>query len=197
MRNVSGTRRELIFHGQQNISILHVWLLNPSPSPPKKWKQKLTKVAFFPPILDPKSPTLSIVSRFSIIGVVEMVNSRKGFFSTEGTVNLDWSLKRAKKKVFFLSHGFQPFPEKKERMSTTSLTLILLERFSIDYRKTSTKVITATNLNRSKQRDEPIRITSKYLRLGQCAGKIRVARSRCDWFSFCYSLVEKDFLANQ
>ena len=82
-------------------------------------------------------------------------------------------------------------------MSTISLTLILLERFSIDCRKTNTKVITATNLNRSKQRDEPIRITSKYLRLGQCAGKIRVARSRCDWFSFCYSLVEKDFGANQ
>ena len=38
-----------------------------------------------------------------------------------------------------------------------------IERFSNDCRKTKTKAITPTNHNRSKQRDEPIRISSNYL----------------------------------
>ena len=37
-----------------------------------------------------------------------------------------------------------------------------LERFSNYGRETITKVITPTNHNRSKQRDEPIRILNKY-----------------------------------
>ena len=39
----------------------------------------------------------------------------------------------------------------------------LLERFSNDCRKTKTKVITPTNHNRSRQRDEPITIPNNYL----------------------------------
>ena len=38
-----------------------------------------------------------------------------------------------------------------------------LERFSNDCRKTKTKVITPTNHNGGKQRDEPITIPSNYL----------------------------------
>jgi len=38
-----------------------------------------------------------------------------------------------------------------------------LERFSNDCRKTNTKGMTPTNYNRSKRRDEPIRIPSNYL----------------------------------
>ena len=45
-----------------------------------------------------------------------------------------------------------------------------------------------TNQNIGKQRNEPIRITSNYLWLAQSAEKI--TRTRCDWFSFCFSLVE-------
>ena len=36
-------------------------------------------------------------------------------------------------------------------------------RFSNDCRKTNNNVITPTNQNRSKQRDQPIRIPSNYL----------------------------------
>ena len=39
----------------------------------------------------------------------------------------------------------------------------VVERFSNDCRKSKTKVITATNHNGSKQRDEPITIPSNYL----------------------------------
>ena len=73
----------------------------------------------------------------------------------------------------------------------------LLERFSNDCRKTKTKAITPTNHNRGKQRHEPITIPSNYLKLAQSAGKI--TRAWCDWFWFCFSLVEKlarVFLAN-
>ena len=60
---------------------------------------------------------------------------------------------------------------------------ILLERFSNDCRKTKTKVITPTNHDRGKQRDEPITIPSNYLKLAQSAWR--------DWFWFCFSLAEK------
>ena len=65
----------------------------------------------------------------------------------------------------------------------------IIERFSNDCRKTKTKVITLTNHNRNKQRHEPIRIPSDYLKLARSAAKI--TRTRCDWFWFCFSLVEK------
>ena len=69
------------------------------------------------------------------------------------------------------------------------LLLLLLERFSNDCRKTKTKVITPTNHDRGKQRDEPITPPSNYLKLAQSAGKI--TRTRRDWFWFCFSLAEK------
>ena len=56
-------------------------------------------------------------------------------------------------------------------------------------RKTNAKTITPTNLNGSKQRDEPIRIPGNYLQLAQSAGKI--THIWCDWLLFCFSLVEK------
>ena len=68
-----------------------------------------------------------------------------------------------------------------------------LERFSNDYRKTKTKaIITPTNCNhvdRGKQHDEPITFPSNYQKLAQSAG--RITRTWCDWFWFCFSLVEK------
>ena len=39
----------------------------------------------------------------------------------------------------------------------------IIERVSIDCRKTKTKAITPTNHNRSRERDEPITIPSNYL----------------------------------
>ena len=43
--------------------------------------------------------------------------------------------------------------------------------FQMTVAKTNSKVSTPTNHNRSKERDEPIRIRSNYLRLAQRAGK--------------------------
>ena len=45
----------------------------------------------------------------------------------------------------------------------TSLRIATIERFSIECRKTETKVITLANHNRCKQHNEPIRIRSKYM----------------------------------
>ena len=55
--------------------------------------------------------------------------------------------------------------------------------------KTKTKVIIPTNQNRNKKHYEPITNPSNYLPLVQSAGKI--TRTSCDWFWFCFSLVEK------
>ena len=57
--------------------------------------------------------------------------------------------------------------------------------------ETDIKVITQTNHNISKQRDEPITVSGNCMSLVPSAGKI--ARSRCGWFwfCFCFSLVEK------
>ena len=44
-----------------------------------------------------------------------------------------------------------------------NLYLIRLERFSIEFRKTKTKVITLANRNRCKHHNEPIRIRSNYM----------------------------------
>ena len=51
-----------------------------------------------------------------------------------------------------------------------------IERFSNGCREANTEVITPTNHNTSKQRDEPIRIPSNYLKLAQSAGLV--------WFLF-------------
>ena len=59
-----------------------------------------------------------------------------------------------------------------------------MQRFSNDCSKT--KVISPNNQNRSKERDEPIRISCNYLQLAQSAGKI--VRTMSDWFWFCFSL---------
>ena len=47
-----------------------------------------------------------------------------------------------------------------------------MEQFSNGYGKTNTKVITPANNDRSKQRDEPIRIPSNYFKAARSAGKI-------------------------
>ena len=52
----------------------------------------------------------------------------------------------------------------------TGSRVICGQRFSNDYRKTNTEVITPPNYNRSKQRDEPITGPSSYLKLAQSAG---------------------------
>ena len=52
-----------------------------------------------------------------------------------------------------------------------------------------TKVITLTNHNRRKQRNEPIRIQGKCMQPTPSAGKHM--RARHDWFWFSFSLVEK------
>ena len=58
----------------------------------------------------------------------------------------------------------------------------LIERFSIECRKTKTKVITLTNHNSCKQSNEPNRARSKYMSPVPSAGKrVRVSH---DWFWF-------------
>ena len=64
-----------------------------------------------------------------------------------------------------------------------------MERFSIECRKTKTKVITLTNYNRRKQHKGPIRTRSKYMQPAPSAGK-RVRPSH-DWFWFNFSLVDQ------
>ena len=67
----------------------------------------------------------------------------------------------------------------------------LLERFSSGCRKTNAKLIAPTNHNRSKQRDEPIRIPSNYLQLAQSAGKIRARVQRAVCFAFAFHWLKK------
>ena len=64
-----------------------------------------------------------------------------------------------------------------------------IERFLFECRQTKTKVITLTNYNKRKQRNEPIRIRSKCMQPAPSAGK-RV-RPCHDWFWFSFPLAEK------
>ena len=66
-------------------------------------------------------------------------------------------------------------------------SLLDIERFSIERRKTKTIIITPTNHKKRKQNKGPIRTLSKCMQPAPSAGK-RV-RARHDWF--CFSLVEK------
>ena len=50
-----------------------------------------------------------------------------------------------------------------ERCVVVLKTGCIIERFSNDCRKNKIKAITPTNHNRSKQRDEPIKVPSNYL----------------------------------
>ena len=59
------------------------------------------------------------------------------------------------------------------------------EWFSIECRKTKTKLITQTNHNRRKQSNEPIRTRSKYMSPTLSAGK----RVRTGHDCFCYLVV--------
>ena len=63
-------------------------------------------------------------------------------------------------------------------MSQLLLSLVVVERFSNDCRKTKTKAVTPANHNRNEQRDEPVTIPSNYLYLARSAGKI--TRTWCD-----------------
>ena len=65
----------------------------------------------------------------------------------------------------------------------------ILERFSIECRKTNTNVVTSTNQSRCKQGNEPIQMRSKFRvtffkAQSQSEGKIAHARHDCFWFSF-------------
>ena len=95
--------------------------------------------------------------------------------------------------LYFLNQSSHQSQEEQEAMAilewTKPINTSIIERFSNDCRKTKTKVITLTNHNRNKQRHEPIRIPSDYLKLARSAAKI--TRTWCDWFWFCFSLVEK------
>ena len=55
-----------------------------------------------------------------------------------------------------------------------------LERFSLECRKTKTKVITLANHNGHRQYKEPIKIRHNCMKLTQRAGK----RERANWFYF-------------
>ena len=59
-----------------------------------------------------------------------------------------------------------------------------IERFSLERRKTKTKVITLANDNRRRQSTEPIRTGNKYMSPVPSAGK-RVWTGH-NWFSWCY-----------
>ena len=56
------------------------------------------------------------------------------------------------------------------------MILYRLEQFSIECRKTKTKVITTANQNEDKYHKEPMRTQSKYTGLKR--GKTRVTKSR-------------------
>ena len=64
-----------------------------------------------------------------------------------------------------------------------------LEQFSIECRKTKTKVITLANQKRHRQYSEPIKTRSNYMLLTQSAGKREWVS--CDWFWFYFWLDEK------
>ena len=61
--------------------------------------------------------------------------------------------------------------------------------FSIECRKTTTKVITLTNHSSHKQSNEPIRVQSKHMKVPPSAGK-RVWAG-LDWFWYYFWLVNK------
>ena len=66
----------------------------------------------------------------------------------------------------------------------SSSCLMDMERYSIECRKTKTKVITLTNHNSRKKSNEPIRARSKYMSPVPSAGKrVRVSH---DWFWFYF-----------
>ena len=66
----------------------------------------------------------------------------------------------------------------------------LLERFSIEHRKTKTNAITMANHNKRKQHNGPVRTWSKYMWPAPSAGNWRVHASR-NWFWFSIWLVEQ------
>ena len=59
-----------------------------------------------------------------------------------------------------------------------------IERFSFEYRKTKTKLITLANQKGHRQYSEPIKTRSNYMQLTQSAGKCMRARYNWFWFYF-------------
>ena len=75
------------------------------------------------------------------------------------------------------------------RIALHYVNAIRIERFSIECRKTKTKVITLANHRRHRQSSEPIKTRSNYMKLTQRAGKrMRVSR---DWFWFTSDWLKK------
>ena len=93
------------------------------------------------------------------------------------------------KLLFLLFQMFHRMILYKRLVHKKVILCYLIERFSNDCWKTKTKVVTPTNRDRGKQRDEPITIPSNYLKLAQSAGKIMCTWH--NWFWFCFSLAEK------
>ena len=78
-------------------------------------------------------------------------------------------------KTMVNTSSFAPLPD---------MLKTLLERFSIKYRKTKTKVITLANHRGHRQSSEPIKTPSNYMKLRKSAGKrVRVSQ---DWFWFYF-----------
>ncbi len=67
--------------------------------------------------------------------------------------------------------------------------MLVLEQFTIECRKTKTKVITAANHKGLSQSSEPIKTRSKYMQLAGSAGKR--AQASHDWFGFSSDWLRK------
>ena len=75
---------------------------------------------------------------------------------------------------------------------TMGIECYTIEWFSIECRKTKTKVITLANHSRHKQHNEPIRIQSKYMHPAPSAGKhMRASERGTGLVLVLQSLVEK------
>ena len=84
--------------------------------------------------------------------------------------------------VFLSNRAIKIVTQMYRVICTSALLSKLLERFSIECRKTKTKEITLTNHNSRKQSYEPIRARRKYMSPVPSAGKrVRVSH---DWFYF-------------
>ena len=80
--------------------------------------------------------------------------------------------------------SLQPVSRSRLQVNKNLMTVLLLERFSIECRKTKTKVIALANHKGHKQDSEPIKTRSNCMWLTQSAGK-RVRASQ-DWFWFYF-----------
>ena len=93
----------------------------------------------------------------------------------------------ARKKAQTINDGTQGNSKNRTNKPCLIVSHWHLEQFSIECRKTKTKVITLTNHNRRRQFNEPIRTRSKCMSSTSSAGKRM--RAGHDWFWFYFRLV--------